>query len=346
MALFEYKKVDKEYYEREIRGFLPERIIDVHTHVYKKEFRISGVVDESKRSQDWPSLVAKDNPIEDLLETYRITLPEQQVTPVLFGQPSIDYDMDKNNDYIAACAKAHGFPSLYVSKPEESADRLIGKIQKGGFLGVKVYLNFAPAYIPGNEIRIFDFLPPHHLEALDAEKLIVMLHIPRPARLRDPVNIAQMLEIDRRWPGVKLIIAHVGRAYAMEDLGDSLQRLSQSKMWFDFCANTNQDVFEQTIRHIGPARMMFGTDMPILRMRMRRIVEKGVYINIVPRGLYGDVSGDPHMREADGAEADALSFFLYEEIAAMHRAAEKEGLSKEQVEQMFFGTAAALFGVK
>jgi predicted TIM-barrel fold metal-dependent hydrolase len=346
MALFEYKKVEREYYEREIRAFLPERVSDVLTQGYKKEFQISGAADKSKRSQDWPGLIAADDPIEDLLETYRIMLPDQKVSPVIFGQPSIDYDQDKNNEYIAACSKTYGLPALYCSRPEESAERIIGKIKAGGFLGVKVYLNFAPAYIPGNEIRIFDFLPPHQLEVLDAEKLIVMLHIPRPARLRDPVNIAQMLEIDRRWPGVRLIIAHVGRAYAAEDVGDSLERLAQSKMWFDFCANTNQDVFEQTIRHIGPARMMFGSDMPVLRMRMRRIVENGTYINIVPRGLYGDVSGDPHMRETDGADAEALSFFLYEEIAAMRRAAEKEGLSKEQVNQMFYSTAASLFGVK
>jgi predicted TIM-barrel fold metal-dependent hydrolase len=346
MALFEYKKVDREYYEREIRGFLPERIIDVHTHVYKKDFMIPGAADKSKRSQNWPGLIAADNPIEDLLETYRILFPDQKVTPVIFGQPSVDYDQEKNNDYIAASAKARGFPSLYVSRPEESAEEVIGKIKAGGFLGVKVYLNFAPSYIPGNEIRIFDFIPPHQLEALNAEKLILMLHIPRPARLRDPVNIAQMLEIDRRWPGVKLIIAHVGRAYAAEDLGDSMERLSQSKMWFDFCANTNQYVFEQLIKHIGPARIMFGSDMPVLRMRMRRIVENGVYINVVPRGLYGDVSGDPHMREVDGVEAEALSFFMYEEIAAMRRAAENTQLTKEQVGQLFYSTAAALFGVK
>ena len=32
-------------------------------------------------------------------------------------------------------------------------------------------------------------------------------------------------------------------------------------------------------------------------MRMYRVVEGGVYRNVVPRGLYGDVSGDPHMRQ-------------------------------------------------
>jgi predicted TIM-barrel fold metal-dependent hydrolase len=346
MALFEYKQADREYYNRNIRGFLPEHIIDVHTHIYKKEFRIPGVVDKTKRSQDWPSLVADQNPIEDLLETYRILLPDYTVTPVLFGSVAVDYDTDRSNDYVSACAKDKGFPALYCARPEESADRIIGKIRAGGFCGVKVYLNFAPSYLPKDEIRIFDFLPHHQLEALDAEKLIVMLHIPRSGRLRDPVNIAQMLEIDSRYPGIKLIIAHVGRAYAIEDLGDSLERLARSKMMFDFSANTNQQVFEALIRHIGPDRIMFGADLPVLRMRMRRIVENGVYINVVPRGLYGNVSEDPHMREINGAEADMLSFFFYEEIAAMRRAAEKEQLTHEEIKRMFFANAASLFDIK
>jgi len=91
--------------------------------------------------------------------------------------------------------------------------------------------------------------------------------------------------------------------------------------------------------------MMFGSDLPIVRMRMRRIVENGRYINIVPPGLYGDVSGDPHMREEDPLEAGKLSFFLYEVIAAMRRAAESAGLSADQVGQLFFTTAAKLFGI-
>lgn len=38
-----------------------------------------------------------------------------------------------------------------------------------------------------------------------------MLHIPRDGRLKDPVNLAQMMEIEEKYPKVKLIIAHVGR---------------------------------------------------------------------------------------------------------------------------------------
>ena len=38
MALFEVTEYDKKVWEEELRDFLPDKIIDVHTHVYKREF--------------------------------------------------------------------------------------------------------------------------------------------------------------------------------------------------------------------------------------------------------------------------------------------------------------------
>ena len=152
-----------------------------------------------------------------------------------------------------------------------------------------------------------------------------------------------MLEIDRRYPNAQVIIAHVGRAYCPEDVGDAFAILAQTKrLLFDFSANTNAPVFERLIRTVGPRRILFGSDLPITRMRMRRICENGNYINLVPRGLYGDVSDDRHMREVDGAQADALSFFLYEEIDAFRRAAQATGLTPQDIEDVFHGNAVRM----
>jgi len=71
------------------------------------------------------------------------------------------------------------------------------RIKAGGFIGAKSYLSVAPAYLPTREIRILDFFPPQHLEVLDRHGWIVMLHIPRDGRLKDPVNLGQMLEIEK-----------------------------------------------------------------------------------------------------------------------------------------------------
>jgi len=138
----------------------------------------------------------------------------------------------------------------------------------------------------------------------------------------------------------------VGRAYCNEDVGDAFERLAGTKrMVFDFAANTNDWVFEGAIRTFGPERCLFGSDLPITRMRMRRICEGGVYVNLVPRGTYGDVSGDRNMREVDPPEADGLSFFLYEELLALKRACQRAGVDRKGVEAILDSNARRLLGI-
>jgi predicted TIM-barrel fold metal-dependent hydrolase len=338
--IVEINDVDRRVYEEKLQGFLPSKMIDIHTHVWLDKLKKNVKRD---RVVSWPSLVAKENPIEDHLECYKLLFPGKQVTPMIFSSLVNAESADGLNNYVSRCARHHGLPALLFSVPEWSAEQVERKVEDGGFLGIKVYLNLAPTYLPRQEIRIFDFLPHHQLELLHEKRWIVMLHIPRDARLRDPVNLAQILEIERRYPGVRVILAHVGRAYCNEDVGNAFDSLKQTeRLLVDFSANTNAWVFEQLIRALGPKRVLFGSDLPILRMRMRRICEDGVYINLVPKGLYGDVSGDPNMREVTGDEASRLTLFMYEELLAFRQAAERTGLSTGDLEDVFFNNSAAV----
>jgi predicted TIM-barrel fold metal-dependent hydrolase len=338
--IVEINDVDRRVYEEKLQGFLPSKMIDIHTHVWLDKLKKNVKRD---RVVSWPSLVAKENPIEDHLECYKLLFPGKQVTPMIFSSLVNAESADGLNNYVSRCARHHGLPALLFSVPEWSAEQVERKVEDGGFLGIKVYLNLAPTYLPRQEIRIFDFLPHHQLELLHEKRWIVMLHIPRDARLRDPVNLAQILEIERRYPGVRVILAHVGRAYCNEDVGNAFDSLKQTeRLLVDFSANTNAWVFEQLIRALGPKRVLFGSDLPILRMRMRRICEDGVYINLVPKRLYGDVSGDPNMREVTGDEASRLTLFMYEELLAFRQAAERTGLSTGDLEDVFFNNSAAV----
>lgn len=340
------KAVDIQYYQERLEDFIPSRIIDVHTHIWLEEFK-TGADAGPLRTVSWPSRVAGENPVEDLQQTYRSLFPGKQVTPLIFGMPEREYDISRTNMYVKNCAQRHSYPSLLLSMPDWSASFLENEIIRGGFKGCKVYLNYAHRVIPQNEIRIFDFLPHHQLEVLHEHGWVVMLHIPRDGRLGDPVNLWQLLEIENRYPHVKLIIAHVGRAYCPEDVGDAFAVLSRTRhMMFDISANTNKDVFEQLIRAMGPERILFGSDLPITRMRTKRICRDGIYINLVPRGLYGDVAGEPHIGEVDGEEADQLTYFIYEEIDAFRQAAFTVALTRQDIRCVFHDNAARILGME
>ena len=341
--LFPLYEHDQAYYQEHLARYLPPQMIDVHTHIWKQSF-LRTDQNEVKRGVTWPARVAAENPVEDLLWTFQTLFPDQQVTPLVFGFPDRQYDTEQQNDYVRQAAQAQGFPALALVEPQWDARKLHTLLTAGGFHGCKVYFNYAPAYLPENELRIYDFLPQHQLEVIDQLGLIVMLHIPRDKRLRDCVNIAQLLEIDRRYPHIKVIVAHVGRAYCVEDVGQALKQLADSQLLFDFSANTNSEVFYQLIQAVGSKRILFGSDLPITRMRSTRICEGGRYINVVPKGLYGDVSQDSHMREADPETEKAITFFLYEELSAMILAGLKAGLNQADFKDIFYHNAAAALG--
>ena len=100
MSLFEVKPYDREVYEKELKDFLPQKILDVHTHVYLKEFFPPKPLapGEVKRTVTWPSLVAADDSIEDLQETYRLMLPGKDVTALMFSNSGRS---QQANDYVA-----------------------------------------------------------------------------------------------------------------------------------------------------------------------------------------------------------------------------------------------------
>lgn len=336
--MVEINEYDRQVYQ-EIQDFLPNRIIDCHTHVLLREFYKPSK--RAARGAAWANMGDDQCSVEELMSAYDAFFSGKTVTPVLFGTANKDVVREMSNRYVKEQGVDKGFPSLLISHPDMTPDELDSAFDSG-FKGIKPYLSNAPDYIPEEEIRIFDFLPHHHLELVDRRKGVVMMHIPRPKRLRDGVNIAQLLEIEERYPNLKLIVAHVGRAYAPEDFGDAFERLSKtSNMLFDFSANTLDEAIRMALNTFGPKRVMFGSDMSVTTMRMRRIVENGVYINLVPPGLYGDITGNPHMREVPG---ENLSFFMYEIIRAAKRA--MTGFSTQDIEDVFYNNAKRVFEIQ
>ena len=328
---------DRKVYEEKLRDFLPDKMIDVHVHLWEPGMRHA----RQKGCVGWTQIVAPSQTYEDMEESYCQLFPGKKIAKIVMGSPSCDLDVV--NAYIKKCIDAHGNKAYYCTNWDTTPEE-IQKALDSGFIGIKPYQNNSPSYIPANELRIFDFLTHEQMEYMDSIGGIVMLHIPRAQRLRDTINIAQMLELDERYPNARVIIAHIGRAYVERDLGDAFEILKNTKhLMFDFSANVFDHAMEQCINAVGTKRIMFGSDMPFTKMRMYRIDDNGTYINMVPRGLYGDVSDDKNMRETD--ETD-ITTFMYEELLAFRRTVEKLGLSRSDVEDMMYNNASAFYGIK
>src|SRR5512146_3054622 len=108
--LFEIKDVDRRFYREKLAGFLPDRIVDIHTHVWLKDFRRAP---PTGRAVTWPLRVAEQNPVEDLIETYRLLFPGKTVKPLMFSfVEAHEDDFAGANAYVSRVAREHGFAAL------------------------------------------------------------------------------------------------------------------------------------------------------------------------------------------------------------------------------------------
>ena len=333
-----YTDYDRQVYEKELCGFLPDEFVDAHVHIWTRDMTPQG---KSNGGVSWTRLMCDEMTGDQLMDTFKLFFPKQKVTPLVFG--SCSKVLKECNDYVEAEANRLGFPTLFRTEYSMSADFVEQEVLRGGFLGLKPYQTNCPEYIPANEIRIFDFLPHAHLEVANKHGWIVMLHIARPQRLRDPVNIAQLMEIEEKYPNVKLIVAHIGRAYSPHDVGNAFEILKNTKnMCFDFTANLCDEAMEACLQAVGPKRLMFGSDLPIAIMRMYRDFDlnTGFYYNHLPRGVYPGAEGsDPHIKISDRED---ITLMIYESILAFKRTATKLKLTDSQIEDVMSNNALRL----
>ena len=69
------------------------------------------------------------------------------------------------------------------------------------------------------------------------------------------------MEIKQEFPNIRLIIAHIGRAYTREDVGNAFETLDKAPdLMYDFCANCCEYAITEVLRHAGPKHVMYGTE--------------------------------------------------------------------------------------
>ncbi|HGE72312.1 TPA: amidohydrolase [Candidatus Poribacteria bacterium] len=332
-----YFKVDLPFYKEHLKDFLPDKIIDIHSHSSNNP----GLQPGDPMPTFWADWVTFGHGmlVPKLLEAYLQLFPGKEVFPVCF--PISDRkDVDERNKYLAEELERYdNIWGLIWTMPDWTEDELIKRMKSGRFSGIKPYPSMVKDAIPDKDITIFDYLPHHHLKLAEKYGWIVMLHIARPDRLADPVNISQLREISKRYPKIKLIIAHIGRSYCPRHGLIGIPALKDCEnLLFDISANTNQPVMELLIREVGTKRILFGSDMPITAMRAKRICEGDEYINYVWKADWTD-----NRTRRNIEEEDTYTFLLYEQILSFKNASMACSLTKADIEDVFFNNAYNLF---
>ncbi|MEI8243034.1 MAG: amidohydrolase family protein [bacterium] len=330
----DFSEADRRIYERELRSFLPARIFDAHVHLLDRTCLIPDAEFPPK------SIYRKFGGIfslEQCLAWAKNFLPEQELHLNGFGHPSRECDLDASAAYSGRISDNGRFFGMAMVSPHDTAEAVIRRVERNRLIGYKPYLSF----VDGKESRavtIHDMLPASQMEAADARGLAVTLHIPRPERLADPVNQSQMVELCRRYPRTQIIFAHIGRAYYFQNVIGMLDGIAACpNAYVDTAMVNHEGVLEYAFRNFPRERMLFGSDAPVACLR-----GKSVEIN----NQYAYLMGEDYEVGTsiyDAHQAVTFTTFFYEQLRGIKLAAERAGLTRSEIEDIFFNNASRLF---
>lgn len=340
--VFTYNDVDRAFWAEHLESWIPRRIIDAHVHVNDPMFEIETVTEEMRKSS-WVTEVNAKPDAETAARCARITFPGRGVTYVAFGHADLGWEIEGSNEWLRVEGLKRNWYTLVMTRPTWVAEQIAWWLDKPGVLGVKPYYTLIGYTKPGHpdhlEASIFDFLPHHQLEVLNERRAWITLHVPKAGRLGHPDNLREIREIRRRYPNAKLVIAHFGRSYTEPHAVEGLLPLAEDPgLYFDCSAVLNPDVHELAFKHIGPRRILYGTDNPMFYMRGRRQWKGRTYTNRTSYPFYFNKE-----RESPGIEAK-YTLYMYEALRAIKQTCEKLGLGSADVESLFYGNAQAFIG--
>ena len=193
---WELTDADRELFERELDSFVPDRIYDVHAHLYelwqwKKPTILEGGPEKL--------------PLERYQEEIQWITPGRETHALFFGGGLHEETFRASNEYVAAqVAKDPASRSLLIVSPHMDPEEVRQEVRRLSMVGLKVYQHFAPGEETW-EAEIEEFLTEEHVRVAHEEELVIMLHMVKSRALADSVNQATIRHYCETYPNMRLV---------------------------------------------------------------------------------------------------------------------------------------------
>jgi len=331
---------DSKIFKEEFDDFLPKKIFDFHVHLWKEDFYNLEISNKRRKQNPFLNSGINQFTYNDFEKITKKLFYKKNYYGLLYGLPVIEMDIDKNNEYIAMVnneIKGHG---LFIPKPD--LKEVPENFFKNRFVGFKPY----PDLVRKTKIddsskididtSIFDFVSKNVLEFCHEFGLILQLHIPRKERLNDKRNIQEIESIGKKYPRIKIVLAHAGRSYCYNDIKYSIKHLKKIKnLYVDTAMINNFLVNEVLIKELGPDKIFYGSDLVVAAL-------KGKNIEINDKHYFVTNSSKPWSLSSSEMELNDFTFFIYEIIRAIKIATDSLDIRKIDIEKIFYSNAMNL----
>ncbi len=320
---------DIEFFARELHSFVPARVFDAHSHLYRKTFFSSGA----------PALVDQfpDMGLECFMQCIGDITPGRKTSALFFGWPATTIDVAGNNRFVAAQARLDPESrAQMLITPDMDPEFIRETVRREGFVGLKCYHVFS-SHQPTFESPIHLYLPEQHVRIAHEEGLSITLHMVRARAMADASNQDFISSWAAKYTNARFILAHAARGFNPHHTIEGIGALKGLRnVWCDTSAVTEAGAFEAIVRALGVDRLLYGGDAPVTHLRGRCVAIGDSFIWLSPENTkfganYADIQP---------------SLIGHESLRALKLACWNLNLSDTDVEKIFFGNAKDLYGLK
>jgi len=327
---WELRDEDRELFARELDSFVPDRVYDVHAHLFRSEFWSSP-----------PSHVAAGPP-DVTLDVYR-----EQLSWILPGRTvhgmhfplAFEPDTEPGNAWVAReIAKDPKARGQFLVRAQDDPEWVRDEVKRLGLRGLKpfnVYSRVDDLW----QAEICDYLPEPIVAVADEEGWTITLHMVRSRGPADPSNQHWIRYYCETYPNMQLILDHCARAFNPYHALEGLPKLAGlDNLWIDTSVNCSALAVEAVLRIIGPERMLYGSDYNLSHYR-------GTNLPIADTFIWLDENAGIWDNGYQGWPI-APTLVGLENLRAVKAACWAAGLDDGQIEDYFWRNAAQLLGVE
>jgi predicted TIM-barrel fold metal-dependent hydrolase len=327
---FNYSDWDRRIWEEDLDSFVPWKIYDAHMHLWSDEFLPA---DDPGRAEH----MYADMPVT--VEVNRHIYPGRDVGYLALGTPHASIDVRAHNRWVAEQMRpCHNGRKHLLVTPKCPVDDIRDEITQRGFNGLKPYRIYATTG-DSNQCRIHEFLTHEQMELANDLGLWVTMHLSRHEGCADQSNLDDLDEFtNRRYPKIKWILAHCARSFTYWPIREAVDRLrDMPNIWYDVSAVCDVMPHFTLCSKEDHRRILFGSD------NLLACSFHGMYAAM---GRYWYQIGTPTSAVAGPTHTDARPVLcIYQQLLCMKHAAELAGLSRSQVEDIFYNNAKAAFAL-
>ncbi len=260
---WELRQEDRECFARELDDFVPERVFDMHAHLWRA----------SDFEDHVPDFV-QVGPAEVTLEVYREhmswILPGREVHGLHFPFPAtVPNATEPPNAWVAREIQKDPLSrgQFYV-RPSDDPEWVRAEMKRLGLRGFKPFCCFADR--PDREnAEIPEFMPEWIPRLAHEEGWSITLHMQRARSLADPSNLHWIRTYCEQYPNMTLILDHCARGFNPYHLIEGLERLGPPprNLYVDTSVACNPLAVWACVEHLGMDRIFYASDFYCSHLR-------------------------------------------------------------------------------